>query len=287
VPADRPADIYQDVVERVLDLLAARAVDDDLSALWLRSGLITRSLIKRPVMTYVYGSKRYGFSDQLGSAIRAMPNWRQEIAPLFHNAETNRTKLGAACRVLAELVWQALQDMTSGAAQGMQWFQRAGAALALHGPVQWEVPGTGFQVTQPYMKLAKKQVKTFVAGRVIQPCAYLRTDQVAKRKQVTALAPNLVHSLDAACLQHTVIDAQSRGITAFSVIHDSYGTHAADAELLAQTLRQSFVTFYANQDVVYQFHQQWHAIAGDDIPEPPRQGDLDISGVLASRYFFS
>jgi DNA-directed RNA polymerase len=84
------------------------------------------------------------------------------------------------------------------------------------------------------------------------------------------------------------------GINDFSMIHDSYGVHCCDTELLGNTLRQAFVAQYS-VDVLGNFRdeiveQLVNSGAGDlvkKIPELPEYGTLDLSVVLDSEYFFA
>jgi DNA-directed RNA polymerase len=66
------------------------------------------------------------------------------------------------------------------------------------------------------------------------------------------------------------------------MIHDDYGTHAADAQKLFMLIRTSFVDMYTNHDPIADF-----AALYPECPPPPAKGDLDINEVIYSDYFFS
>ena len=74
------------------------------------------------------------------------------------------------------------------------------------------------------------------------------------------------------------------------MIHDSFGTYACDADLLSQSLRQSFVDQYS-VNVLEDFRDQM--VAGltpelaAQIPPLPPMGTLELEGVLDSQYFFA
>jgi DNA-directed RNA polymerase len=68
------------------------------------------------------------------------------------------------------------------------------------------------------------------------------------------------------------------------MIHDSYGTHASDCRQLYEAIRQQFFDIYKNNDVL----QNWLAQQPEfDYGEIPENGDLDLSEVLNSEYFFA
>jgi DNA-directed RNA polymerase, mitochondrial len=82
--------------------------------------------------------------------------------------------------------------------------------------------------------------------------------------------------------------AERRGIHYFAMIHDSYGTHAADTEALANCTRASFMVFYQN-DVLGDFKREVEARLPDgvELPPMPDYGTLDLTEILRSDYFFA
>jgi DNA-directed RNA polymerase, mitochondrial len=187
------------------------------------------------------------------------------------------------------MIWQSLQEIVVAAFSGMAWFQKAARQVVKSGqPLTWTVPATGFPVRQEYFVMHKQQVRTMLAGRVIKPVLYSATKEVETYKQANAVAPNVVHSLDAAALMLTVSQAMNDGVEHFAVVHDSYGTVPGDMSVLAQATRQSFVKLYTSHDVIEELRVQFQAQApeGVTIEAPPEKGTLEVSQVLSSAYFF-
>ena len=96
--------------------------------------------------------------------------------------------------------------------------------------------------------------------------------------------PNVIHSFDAAHLHLTLAKCRQVGITQVNCVHDSYGAVAAQLPLLNQLLRESFVEMYS-QDVLGNWHDQMLEY-GVDLPDPPAKGNLDVSLVKDSDFFF-
>src|SRR5258708_11849183 len=65
------------------------------------------------------------------------------------------------------------------------------------------------------------------------------------RKQVDGVVAHLVHSLDAAHMMLTVNRLHSYGLRHFAMVHDSFGVHAGDVDLLNRVLREEFVGMYS------------------------------------------
>jgi DNA-directed RNA polymerase len=65
--------------------------------------------------------------------------------------------------------------------------------------------------------------------------------------------------MDSSHLQKTVVLAALNDVTHFAMIHDSYGTHACDTDVLGQALRETFVEQYQG-DVLAEFRAgEWPA----------------------------
>jgi DNA-directed RNA polymerase len=88
----------------------------------------------------------------------------------------------------------------------------------------------------------------------------------------------------------TVNKCFDRGIYSFGAVHDSYGTVAGDVSAMRDTLRECFVDMYA-EDRLAHFREGVEkrlSVKGRSKLEPtPAQGDLDLSKVLESDYFFA
>jgi Autographiviridae RNA polymerase len=79
------------------------------------------------------------------------------------------------------------------------------------------------------------------------------------------------------------------GLRSFSCIHDSYGTHAGNAQALGMMLRGEFVRMYSEADVLADFTANLKATlpADAELPPLPPHGTLDLQAVLESNFFFA
>jgi DNA-directed RNA polymerase len=71
------------------------------------------------------------------------------------------------------------------------------------------------------------------------------------------------------------------------MVHDSYGVHACDVDLLNRVLREEFVGIYSEPVLQSFLDRQRKANTGLALPDPPKGGALDIQQVLSSPYFFA
>jgi DNA-directed RNA polymerase len=148
------------------------------------------------------------------------------------------------------------------------------------GLIKWVSP-SGFPASQDYYLAEVHRINTWLHGP-IKIRVMSETDDPDLNRHANGLAPNFVHSLDAAHLHLTTADAKRSGIDSLAMIHDDYGTHAADAQLLFEIIRKQFVAMYLACDPAQALHDAYPC-----IKSPPEKGTLDIMEVLESEYFFS
>lgn len=283
VPSDTPTDIYQLVADKTAEVVKADAAAGDAWArLW--DGKVARWVAKRPTMTMPYGSERYGYRDQLVEEIKK------------RESKTGESVLGEgvdkynACTYLAGVIDSSLRGTVVKAAMAMAWLKEVARVASKNGlPIHWVTP-SGFVAMQDYRTIKGKRFDFMVAGRRVQLWMNIETDELNGRKMAQAVAPNVIHSFDAAHLCRTVSYAKEQGIEDFAMVHDSYGTHAADCGKLAVILREAFIDQYSGdvfKDWVEQIKSQLPPELAAQIPPPPPQGDLDLSLIRESEYFFA
>lgn len=309
VPGDKPADIYRVVADAVSarvehDLLhgtentneirtdestgeireSVRWGTKQLAQAWLQYG-ITRSVTKRCVMTLPYGSKQYGFTDQLISDI-VNPYTARHGDALFGNPRV-------AAGYMSRHIWESLSTIVVAAVEGMRWLRQvASVCNAENVPVHWVSP-TGFPVWQEYRESSMQIIKTVLAGSIKVHSSVQRDETVdvvnplSRHEQMNGIAPNFVHSLDAAHMMLTVEACESRGIRHFACVHDSFGTCPGGAHVLAGVVRETFVDMYTQNDVLQSFADAVSStLTTETVPDIPQKGTLDLSVVRNSLYCF-
>lgn len=288
MPSDKPQDIYARVAERVVERLNLEVCDvnldagvSDLAAKWLAFG-VNRKLTKRPVMILPYGGTQYACRKYVEQYVLDLVMDKGQTNP-FGNG------LMDAVVYLSQIIWQAIGETVVAAKDAMQWLRKIARLMTQHQlPVVWQTP-VGFPVRQAYPQMRNAVIEFVVDGKRIRRRVNSETDGLDRERQINGLSPNFVHSLDAAALMESVIQARHRGITSFAMVHDSYGTTAAETEALADTLRRAFVSLYQKHDVLAELRAAVvEALpAGTDVPEVPASGSLNIDAVLDSRFFFA
>lgn len=312
IPQDRPSDIYKivaDKVQKAVDNLLITGTDDKMEPVtdeetgeiterlvygtktvagWWHNLGITRKVTKRSVMTLPYGSKEYGFADQL---------LEDTIMPYVdRHGEASFPAPSISARLMAKLIWEALETTVVAAVGAMKWLQKAASAVISEGmPVHWVTP-VGFPVWQEYRKMDLKRVDTVICGsirltmRVAQEESATKVSPLDPHKNINGISPNFVHSMDASHLMLTALAAGEQGVSHFAMIHDSFGTCPGNAGVMFKVVRETMVKTYTENDVIEGFYKGFadslSEKAQEKIPELPPKGDLELTAILDSEYCF-
>ena len=296
LPSEKPNDIYGVVAEKVniaIDQdLNSGSLDDvidtkikfgtkTLAQLWRMYG-VNRKVTKRSVMTLAYGSKEYGFRDQIFEDIIKKDMQEQKESSVFTDENCWQ-----ASAYMAKLIWNAVRTTVVAAVDGMKWLQDCAKLVTKKGQVvTWTTP-MGLPVQQSYMECVSTQVRLRCAGKNIRLYGLNATGNIDKRAQAQGVAPNFIHSMDASHLQLTVCNAIDAGIKHFAMIHDSYGAPVAQAKTMYKAVRQSFIEMYTEQDVLDNFKNDMLKLSDTSLPSLPKRGDLKLDEITNSKYIFS
>ncbi len=273
IPSATPADIYTEVLKVVERKLSERAVGGCPNAIRL-SGRLTRNVCKTPVMTLPYGVTKPGMRDQI---LKSFPD--AGIEDDWHLAE-----------YLSTLMWDSIGEVVVAARHAMDWLKDAAKTASSGGhPVSWTTPA-GFPVMQDYREVEGKRVSVHLGGKQLNIIVAITGNKLSGRRQALGIAPNFVHSCDSSHLMLTTVAAKTNGICSFAMIHDSFGTHAGNTDVLAAALRAAFIEQYS-PDVLGAFRdelaEQLPKELVEKLPRLPGFGTLDLNAVHESKYFFA
>lgn len=298
LPAEKPQDIYQTVADLVIEKLHTKSQEWEREkmrhytpgqpslnwpALWLQFG-IDRKVTKRAVMVLPYGG-----------TFRACRNYVWlHVDKLVQDGKKDNLfgeQLKPATMYLARVIWHSIGDVVSSAREAMRWLRKIARLVSMQNlPITWVTP-VGFPVRQAYPTFKDRMVRLTLSEGI----TYLRRireeddEKLDAAEQINGLSPNFVHSLDASALMACVSYCHGLGIRHFNMVHDSYGTLAADTQQLTRALKMMFVRLYQDHDVLVQLREVLNTclVGIKKIPPVPEKGSLNIEEVLRSDYFFA
>jgi DNA-directed RNA polymerase len=287
-----PSDIYQQVADKVegyieageypkyFDFIDSEGVDRRESTVAEARGLkgqVTRSLTKRNVMTQPYSVTQRGMYNQL-----------KEI---FDKEEADgnifwKGKKWVNLRLLVILNSRAIGETVKGATRGQSFLKDVAFYLNIENkPMKWLTPVFKFPVIQAQPKIAEKRVISSLGKIKFKHV----TDDVDRRRQISAIAPNYIHSLDATLMYLTIQKLLAEGVTSFALIHDSFATDCNNVALLNKSVRDSYIELFKGKPLE-DWYRQVEAQSACGIPITPASvmvGDLDLEEVRTSMYMFS
>ena len=278
IPANKPNDVYGLVAEKVIEKLQSKT--DPMAKKWLDYG-IDRKICKKPVMCLPYSLTQY--------------SCRQYIQDHVEKELVERNKqhdfgedLFSSTHWLTKVVWESINEVIVGAKDIMKFLKDVAKLVASENlPVAWTSP-LGLPIMMSAYKKESKRVKTKMGDSIIKLSVSNLTEEIDRRKTQQSICPNFIHSLDASVLQLSVNKASELGIDNFSLIHDSFGVVAPDADKMAQALREAFCEIY-NQDVLANWAMEMKQILSDKnkkkFPPIPAKGELDLDEVKKSVFF--
>lgn len=287
IPSEVPEDVYKEVANIVNELVMAEG-DDPLAQEWL-AHKIDRKVSKRATMTLCYGSKQFGWREQIMEDF--MKEYEKDVQ-LGKKEKHPFENPGKASGYMAKKLDIALRRTVQAAVVGMDWLQETAATLAAENkPVIWTTP-IGFPIVNGYYEPILKQVDIKIKGkRKRQQLLLGYTDKLKKSKQRSTIAPNFVHSYDSCHLMMVALEAKKQGINSMLMIHDSFGCLPTDMALFANIVREQFVKLYHNHDPFQAVHENALIALSDKgqakLNPPPVKGNLDIEEVLQSQYAFA
>jgi DNA-directed RNA polymerase, mitochondrial len=330
LPRDTVGDIYNVVRDHAAPGLEALAKGGDVTCGLIVAAGFDRGTLKRNTMTYFYGSAQNGMAQQhmddlmrpladkvaLGT-ISAHP-YAQMVETVDEETGevTERNDGGFTCaNQLAKSAYHAITSVAPKADLAAKWFQGIAGILANEGlSTVWKTP-MGMPVVQRYSEYHTKVVNMWLYDRKVKVPEATSTDKVEdgrvmtritakfreapkatidKRKARSAIAPNVIHSLDAAHLQRAVLYALKAGMRHFLMIHDSFATHAGRTAEFSHIIRKAFrdqyddfCPFEALREGARQqglSEEGWEKV---DKLERPQRGKLDLNEVLGALYAFA
>lgn len=264
-----PNDIYGDVARSSYTRLLSCAVSNERT-MWMEAGF-NRGLTKKSVMTQVYGST-------YGTCRKSILDYCNEKALFDEEIRYDMAEYAA------KLVWSGIGDVVVCAPVAMSWLRKCSSLIMKEGAdyITWLTP-SGHRVVQIYDEEDVLRVSTRIGSKVQIRLSYNQGSDVPdKKRHRNALPPNFIHSVDSAHMALvTAAMVRLMGMGIFMhFIHDDFGVLPKHAATLARVIREEFVKMHQNYSLDnFRDDYKW-------LPEPPAQGDLDITCVLDSVNFF-
>nr|AOR81605.1 mitochondrial RNA polymerase [Phaffia rhodozyma] len=271
VPNARPQDVYTEVLTQVVERVRLDASGNGgvtaaevgyAKQLAAHPELLSRKVVKTPVMTSVYGVTLTGAANQVYNAIEGINDQANLI---------DKTKFKSHGYPLSVYLAQTIQKSITGlfpVATAIQDWLGVCVSLVTKSvadvmdetgtTMTWTTP-LDLPIVQDYRVKPNKRVSSAFGHIQIKDDS--KVTKVVGKKEKNAFAPNFIHSLDATHLFLTAMNCKTTDVTLASV-HDSFWTHAATVDEMNYYLRHCFINL-TSQALLEQLHEQMVFRYGD------------------------
>jgi len=273
VATDEPEDLYQFVADATTGYCKHHVKDIPWCGEFLEhwGNKIDRSVVKRSTMCDPYGLTFYGIQKYL--KVEGHLDW------IPHD------KKGGAITELARAIKASMDTCLAEPNKGKDYLKSVvKIANNLNKHIEYVTP-SGFKVVHYYNLVnARRSVAKLFGNKELS--FFVPSKDVNKKQALQAIAPNYIHSLDAAHMFLTLVRMLQMGIFSLCFIHDSYGCHANYVDDMRDILREEFYKIH-NENQLEKFKRDVQNQLGVMLPDPPSRGILDLTTVLKSDFFFS
>ena len=299
-PVDKPQDLYQYVANIADKEMRRRAEKED--NLWCQrfvqhwEGGLKRKVVKRATMCDAYGITPHGIRKYA----------REEGHLDWVKTQYGPEEMAAAVAELGSLTIHGLNGAMEASNMGKDFVRELCNICTEHDkPMEW-LTGTGFKVVHRY----NEYVPT-ISEAILYNRKNLSSDGSQDRLRVSfgvptgnldpgaaynGVAPNYIHSHDAAHMRLTILEMVKAGITQFSMIHDSFGCPAPQVPVMRKAINEQFVWLHEDCWLVQTKQNVAHLLGWDfddpRLPAIPSYVDadgpdwFDINTVFMSDYIF-
>ena len=243
-----------------------------------------RKIIKRPGMTYGYGSRPGGWQKTKSGRYRPKGMTEQIVEVL-----KERVLSAKDAHKLAKAAYDIIEELMPAAKTLRNFLEKiAKVYTECNKPMRWETL-LGLLVLNAYYEPIIDTISVKIDGKRRRTELITGDTDDIHTKANTSVTANFVHSFDA-CHLHMVANAVAKEAIPLVPIHDCYGFLAPHAKRGNEVIREQFVELYEGynwlEQVLLTAKRDLPKSVHDKLPKLPPRGNLDLAGVLQSFFAF-
>jgi len=246
--------------------------------------LATRKCAKIPVMTWGYNATMMTSMDHMAKLFGAKSFWCDLEMKYIQgdNGLDRATTSKYGCDLYKQL------QITLGPLQAaVGWVSDCATEISKIGNVEirWPTPD-GFTCLQRKVKGEKVDLDCKLSddSRFTLDILDFSKDLPNTGKHRSAIAPNIIHSLDATHLRMVARKLKELGLPKI-FIHDSFATHCNYRDVLYKIIIETFVELYSRKYLT-ELKEYWEAMYGVELDKPPALGDWEPESLYNLDRFF-
>ena len=261
--SDKPNDFYNFLVHKLKDLfdkkiLEGEFIDNKTNGSYERLSkfIWDRSYIKKAIMTIPYNSSVRSMRKYISDSLVKIDH-DEDNSTWYSDSEKN-TKIIINNKDIALLtlcLMNIIQNDFEKIKKLSKYLKNVATLLTiLELPISWTLP-TGLIIKQSYLETKSTTIPPFTYSKIKLNLRLSIKDKYDKNKQVRALMPNLIHSLDGSSL--SLLFNQFSNLynksSQFYSVHDCFGTTCDKVFILKTILASVYTDIYSSEPYLYNF----------------------------------
>jgi DNA-directed RNA polymerase len=242
-----------------------------------------RKIIKRPGMTYGYGSRPGGWQKTKRGRYRPKGMTEQIVEVLKEREQSPKD-----AHKLAKAAYDVIEEMMPAAKTLRNFLEKIAKLYTKHNKVvmHWE---TLLPVRNAYYEPIIETIPVKIDGKRRRTNLVTGDTDDIDSTANTSVTANFIHSSDA-CHLHMVANATAKEAIPSVTIHDCWGFLAPHAKRGNERLREQFVQLHEGYNWLEQIldsaKRDLPKAVHDKLPKLPARGSLNLAGVLKSFFAF-
>ena len=244
----------------------------------------TRKSAKIPVMTWGYNATMMTSIEHMSKLFGAKTKWSTDEEKYVVVGDGLDRKLTSE---LGVGIYRKLNETLGPLRAAVDWVSDCAVIIAEYGncEIHWPTPD-GFECMQRKVKGTRKQLRCTLSNAKLFELEILEFSDIPNTaKHRSAIAPNIIHSLDATHLRMVARRLANR-CCPMIFIHDSFATHCNYREQLYSDIVSTFIELY-EVNIMEFIRDYWIDTYCVELPDAPKWGDWKPESLQGLKRFFA
>lgn len=271
---EAPRDIYERVADDWCDSLPEE-----------NKHYATRKAAKIPVMTWAYNATQMTSMEHIDKLFGEVKEWD------YTSKQFVVVKEGLPRKTTSEMgraIFNRLKQTLGPLSEAVDWVSKAANLIAKEGvtDIHWITPD-GLECKQRKVKGKELVLEVKLSsGQSIKGQIMDFSSQISdSAKHKSAIAPNIIHSLDATHLRMVARELKRLGLPMI-FIHDSFASHCNHRAVLYKVIVDTFIRLYSTNYLLELFNY-WTTKYNVELEQPPKLGDWEPESLRNLTKFFA
>ena len=244
----------------------------------------TRKAAKIPVMTWGYNATQMTSMEHLGKMYGQISAWDSELGG-FKIVREGLER--ASTNAMGRDIYTRLNDTLGPLTEAVRWVSDAASKISKKGntDIHW-ITKDGFECKQRKIEGERLALKVRLSNdkELYLEVVDFSGNKPDHRRHRSAIAPNIIHSLDATHLRMVARRLKLLGVPMI-FIHDSFSTHCNYRNVLYKEIIDTFIDLYSG-NYLQDLYDYWTGRYGVELDLPPKAGSWEPESLRNLKKFF-